>query len=174
MASKRFHAVVQVQAAQVTEPDDLIELSECFSIPLRSDKVIAGGESVTGIEAHADPGFVFNQIYNKPDLFKTVTQVAALSCGIFYHGDNAPCFVKGDVDGFGNGFQAFFVGNLIEVASGMKLSRSSPSCSQRCISSRKAARDFSSSAFPGWPRLIRSCRAEAPATAQNRGRQGWY
>jgi len=43
----------------------------------------------------------------------------------------------------------------VEWLPGGKFSRSSPSASQRCISSRKAARDFSRASRSGCPRLIR-------------------
>ena len=65
MAAERFHAVVEVNATQVAETDDAVELPEGFFIAFGGNQVVAGCKGVAGIEADTNPGFILHMVNDK-------------------------------------------------------------------------------------------------------------
>ena len=108
--AERFHAVVEVDSAEVLEADDIAELAPDGIVVIL--QVVAGGKGVAGVDADADAALVLHLINNLGEVVERVAHVAPLSGGVLDDGGNALRLVEGDVDALGNTVEALVVADF--------------------------------------------------------------
>lgn len=82
-ASQLALAVVEVQRPYIFESDDSIESSDGFFKCRGCSKIVPGGETVAGVEAHADTTLIIYLLDYYCKMFKLETDAASLPRGIF-------------------------------------------------------------------------------------------
>ena len=120
-AAERAFRIVQMHTAQILKTDNPFKISEGFFTLFGATQVVAGGEGVAGINAHADARFIFHAIDDGCQMFKLKPQVTALAGGVFNDRRHAFGFGQRDVNGLGNARQAFVFWNLLQMTTRMKI-----------------------------------------------------
>ena len=154
-AAERFGRIVEVHAAEVAKTHRAVDQGEGALACLGGAQVVAGGEGVAGVDAEPYSRLILDAVDDIGQLLECEAEVGALSRSVFDNGRNAACRVERYVDRLGDAVERLYLRNFCKWLPGWKLRRSSPSASQRFISSRNDARDFSRASRSGWPRLIR-------------------
>ncbi len=70
--------IVEMHAAQILKTDDAFEGGEGFFAGFGAAQVVAGGESMAGIDADADAGFIFHTVDDGREVLELKAEVAAL------------------------------------------------------------------------------------------------
>ena len=118
-ACERFHAVVQMNGAQVAEAYHVAELSPHTLVVF--PQVVAGSERVARIDADAHAAFVVHLADDVRQMVEREAHVATLPRCVFDDGCYPARFVKRQVDAVGYAVEAFFVAYLPERAAGMEV-----------------------------------------------------
>lgn len=91
-------AVVEVHALEVLKAHDTAKGVKAFPAAFLSANVVTRGKHMGGIQANTDSGFILNPVNELCQLFKSVSQVGALSRGIFDDGTDAITSCQCQVD----------------------------------------------------------------------------
>ncbi len=101
-ATKGAFRIVEVPA-QILKANNTGKISERFLAFGRSTQIIPGSESMAGINADADAGFIFHAVDNRRERCSNLNpEVTALTGGVFNHRGDTLSFIQRNVDGFGN------------------------------------------------------------------------
>lgn len=113
--------IIEVHPAEIFQTDEAVEFGEAFFEAFVVRQVITGGESVTGIDTYAGSVGHAGFFQHIGELFKRVSEIAALTGGIFEDGADAGDFPEGGFHGIGDDLASFSFGNEFEVAAGVEI-----------------------------------------------------
>ncbi len=116
-----FHGVVEVHAAKIFEPNNLIKLMPESLVALGRSYIITSGKGMARVYADTDTALIFHSLNDIAEMAESKAHIGALPRGVLYHGRDAMRRVESAVDALGNEVEACFGGNLLEVAAGMKI-----------------------------------------------------
>ena len=125
-ASEDLHCIVQVHPLQIVKPDDPLQFGEGGVTRLGGAQVVPGRKGVTGVDADADAGLVLHAVDQVAEVFKRNPRLDPLPGGIFDHGRHAVRGVEGAVDRFGDAVEALLLGDLLQMAPGVKVQSVEP------------------------------------------------
>ncbi len=85
-----------MKCPQIAETHDVVKFVESFIIVV--GEVVSCRECVTGVDAHTYAALVVDAVDYVAQMFKPVSDVAALSGSVFNHGCHTRCLAKRDID----------------------------------------------------------------------------
>ena len=112
-----------MNTAKIGEAYDTVKISHNFFVISGVFDIVTCGECVAGIQTY--PGAVrhIDEFKQTCQMFKRVTYIGSLPCGIFKNCDDIGDFFESVTDGFGNKFQAVIFGKDFQMASGVEIQK---------------------------------------------------
>ena len=120
-AAQRLHRVVEVDAPEVFEPDDAVQLVERGVAGLGCAQVVARGEGVAGVDAGPHARLVAHPFDDAGEVFEAVAQVRTLSGGVLDDGRDPLRSFEGQVDRRSDAVEALLLRDLLQVAARMEV-----------------------------------------------------